>query len=46
MNNHRIGRLYTLFNSIIKLLTAIRYLYGLPYRQLESFTRALHRALL
>jgi hypothetical protein len=44
MNNHRIGRPYTLFNSIIKLLTAIRYLYGLPYRQLESFTRALHRA--
>jgi hypothetical protein len=43
MNNHRIGRPYTLSNSIIKLLTAIRYLYGLPYRQLEGFTRALNR---
>jgi hypothetical protein len=37
MNRHRIGRPYTLSNSIIKLLTAIRYLYGLPYRQLEGF---------
>jgi hypothetical protein len=43
MNKHRIGRPYTLSNSIIKLLTAVRYLYGLPYRQLEGFTRALHR---
>ncbi len=43
MNRHRIGRPYTLSNSIIKLLTAVRYLYGLPYRQLEGFTRALHR---
>ena len=42
MNNHRIGRPYTLSNSIIKLLTAVRYLYGMPYRQLEGFTRALH----
>jgi len=43
MNNLRIGSSYTLSNSIIKLLTAIRYLYGLPYRQLEGFTRALQR---
>jgi hypothetical protein len=43
MNKHRIGRPYTLSNSIIKLLTAVRILYGLPYRQLEGFTRALHR---
>jgi len=43
MNNHRIGRPYTTSNSIIKLLTAIRYLYGMPYRQLEGYTNALHR---
>ena len=42
MNKGRIGRPYTLSNGIIQLLTAIRYLYGLPYRQLEGFTRALH----
>jgi hypothetical protein len=42
MNKHRIGRPYTLSNSYIQLLTAVRYLYGLPYRQLEGFTRALH----
>ena len=43
MNKHRIGRPYTLSNSYIKLLTAVRYLYGMPYRQLEGFTNALHR---
>ena len=29
--------------TYIQFLTAIRYLYGVPYRQLEGFTRALHR---
>ena len=43
MNTHRIGRPYTLSKSYIKLLTAVRYIYGMPYRQLEGFTRALHR---
>jgi hypothetical protein len=43
MNKGRIGRPYTLSNGIIKLLTAVRYLYGMPYRQLEGFTNALHR---
>jgi len=42
MNKGRIGRPYTLPNGIIPLLTAIRYLYGIPYRQLEGFTKALH----
>jgi len=42
MNNGRIGRPYTLSNGYIKLLKAVRYLYGIPYRQLEGFTRALH----
>jgi hypothetical protein len=43
MNKGRIGRPYTLSNGYIKLLTAVRYLYGMPYRQLEGFTNALHR---
>ena len=43
MNRHRRGRPYTLANTYIQLLSAVRYLYGLPYRQLEGFTRTLHR---
>ena len=29
--------------SYIQLLAAVRYLYQMPYRQLEGFTRTLHR---
>jgi hypothetical protein len=29
--------------SYIQLIAAVRYLYGMPYRQLEGFTRTLHR---
>jgi hypothetical protein len=29
--------------SYIQLLSALRYLYGMPYRQLEGYTRILHR---
>ncbi len=43
MNKHRIGRPYTLSNGYIQLLTAVHYLYTMPYRQLEGFTKALHR---
>ena len=32
--------------SYFKLLAVVRYLYQMPYRQLEGFTRALHRLLL
>ena len=42
MNKHRIGRPYTLSNGVIKLLTAVYYLYGMPIRQLEGFAKALH----
>jgi hypothetical protein len=45
MNKQRIGRPYTLSHSYIKLLAAVRYLYAMPYRQLEGFTRALNRLL-
>jgi len=43
MNEGRPGPRYRLANSYIQLLAAIRYLYSLPYRQLEGYTRILHR---
>ena len=43
MNEGRPGPRYRLANSYIKLLSALRYLYGLPYRQLEGYTNILHR---
>jgi len=43
MNKNKPGRNYHIPNSYIQLLAAIRYIYGMPYRQLEGFTRALHR---
>jgi hypothetical protein len=43
MNNHKRGPPYRMANSHIQLLAAVRYLYQMPYRQLEGFTRSLHR---
>ena len=43
MNEGRPGPRYKLAASYIQLLATIRYLYEMPYRQLEGFTRALHR---
>jgi len=43
MNMGKEGRPYRLSRTYIQLLAAVRYLYGMPYRQLEGFTRALHR---
>ena len=43
MNKHKRGRNYHIANTYIQLLAAVRYLYSIPYRQLEGFTRALHR---
>ena len=42
MNRGRRGRPYLLANTYIELLSSIRYLYQMPYRQLEGFTRSLH----
>jgi hypothetical protein len=42
MNKGRRGRPYLLANTYVELLSAVRYLYGMPYRQLEGFTRSLH----
>ena len=45
MNHSKEGRPYKLTHAYIQFLTAVRHLYGMPYRQLEGFTRALHRLL-
>jgi len=42
MNQGRPGPRYTLANSYIRLLAAIRYIYQMPYRQLEGYTITLH----
>ena len=43
MNRGRPGPRYRLANSYIQLLAAVRFLYQMPYRQLEGYTRILHR---
>ena len=42
MNKGKPGPHFKLANSYIQLLAAVRYLYQMPYRQLEGFTRTLH----
>jgi len=43
MNQGKPGPRYKLSNSYIRLLAAIRYIYQIPYRQLEGYTNTLHR---
>jgi len=43
MNKHKEGPHYRIANSHIEFLAAVRYLYQMPYRQLEGFTRSLNR---
>ena len=43
MNRGKEGHPFTLTHSHIVFLAVVRYLFGLPYRQLEGFTRALNR---
>jgi len=45
MNGGKEGRPFTLTRSHVVFLAVVRYLFGLPYRQLEGFTRALNRLL-
>jgi hypothetical protein len=45
MNRCKEGRPFALTDSHIVFLAVVRYLFGLPYRQLEGFTRALNRLL-
>jgi len=42
MNTAKVGPSYRLTPSYIQLLATIRYLYSMPYRQLEGFVRNLH----
>lgn len=42
MNGGKVGRPFTLTTSHIEFLTVVRYLSGMPYRQLEGFARALN----
>ena len=43
MNAGRRGKPFTYPDSLIKILTSIRLLFHLPYRQLEGFTRGLSK---
>lgn len=43
MNLGKMGRPFTLTRGYIQFLAVVRYLFGMPYRQLEGFTYALHR---
>ena len=43
MNEGRPGPRYKLTHSYVAFLAAVRYIYGMPYRQLEGFTSALNR---
>ena len=42
MNHGKTGPPYRLARSYIQLLSTVRLLYSMPYRQLEGFTRSLH----
>lgn len=43
MNRGKVGRPFTLTDRYIEFLSVARYLFVMPYRQLEGFTRALNR---
>jgi hypothetical protein len=42
MNQGRPGPRYKLADTYVRLLSVVRYLYCMPYRQLEGYTRILH----
>ncbi|MDH5200480.1 MAG: transposase, partial [Candidatus Bathyarchaeota archaeon] len=43
MNKGKRERSYRIVNSYVQLLAVVRYLFSMPYRQLEGYTRILHR---
>jgi hypothetical protein len=43
LNCGKVGRPYRVTYMYVVFLAVVRYLFGMPYRQLEGFTRALHR---
>ena len=46
MNDCKVGHPFKITNRYIVFLIVVRYLFSMPYRQLEDFTRALHRLLM
>jgi len=43
MNREKVGRPYALIWRYMEFLSVVRYLFVMPYRQLEGFTRAMNR---
>ncbi|MBS7635412.1 transposase [Candidatus Bathyarchaeota archaeon] len=43
LNRGRVGRPFKLTDRYVEFLTVVRYLFSMPYRRLEGFTRALNR---
>jgi hypothetical protein len=43
LNCGKVGRPYKVTYMYVMFLAVVRYLFSMPYRQLEGFTRALHR---
>jgi hypothetical protein len=43
LNDGRVGRPFKLTDRYIEFLIVVRYLFSMPYRQVEGFTRALNR---
>ncbi|MEM2169640.1 MAG: transposase [Candidatus Bathyarchaeia archaeon] len=43
MNIGKVGRPFKITVRYVEFLTVVRYLFSMPYRQLEGFTRALNR---
>jgi hypothetical protein len=43
LNFGKVGRPYRVTCMYVVFLAFVRYLFGVPYRRLEGFTRALHR---
>jgi hypothetical protein len=43
LNDGKVGRPFKITYGYIVFLAVVRYLFSMPYRQIEGFTRALHR---
>jgi hypothetical protein len=43
LNCGKVGRPHKVTYMYVVFLAVVRYLFSMPYRQLEGFTRALHR---
>jgi hypothetical protein len=45
LNDGKVGRPFKITYGYIVFLAVVRYLFSMPYRQIEGFTRSLHRFL-